>query len=115
MAVPSGDSPEDVRDINLYLQGHHATDGPVVTWHVNWLSIAWLWGFVAVLTFGILLWVRQYRSTRQPNGIYSVDTFGGWTTEAAGPATVFFWLLTAVLTGFAVAMVVGHLIWGQKY
>jgi hypothetical protein len=115
MAIPSGDSPDEVRDIYVYLQGHHATDGNVATWHVDWLSVAWLWGFVAVLTFGILLWVKQYRTTRQRTGIYSLDTFGGWTTEAAGPATVFFWLLTAVLVGFAVAIVVGHLVWGQKY
>jgi hypothetical protein len=103
MAIPSGDSPDEVRDIYLYLQGHHATDGRVATWHVDWLSVAWLWGFVAVLTFGVLFWVKQYRTTRQR------------TNEAAGPATAFFMLLTAVLVGFAVAIVVGHLVWGQKY
>jgi hypothetical protein len=115
MALPSGDSPGEVRDIYVYLQGHHATDGRIATWHVDWLSVAGLWGFVAAMTFGILLWVKQYRTTRQRTGIYTVDTFGGWTTEAAGPATVFFWVLTAVLVGFAVALVVGHLVWGQKY
>jgi hypothetical protein len=115
MAIPSGDSPDDVRDIYVYLQGHHATDGRIATWHVDWLSIAWLWGFVAVLTFGVLFWVKQYRTTRQRTGIYPLDSFGGWTTEAAGPATAFFMLLTAVLVGFAVAIVVGHLVWGQKY
>jgi hypothetical protein len=36
MAIPSGDSPDEVRDIYLYLQGHHATDGRVATWHVDW-------------------------------------------------------------------------------
>jgi hypothetical protein len=68
-----------------------------------------------VLTFGVLFWVKQYRTTRQRTNIYPLDSFGGWTTEAAGPATAFFMLLTAVLVGFAVAIVVGHLVWGQKY
>ena len=115
MAIPSGDSPEEVRDIYLYLQGHHATDGRVATWHVDWLSLAWLWGFVIVLVLALAIWVKQYRTTRQRTNIYPLDSFGGWTTEAAGPATAFFMLLTAVLVGFAVAIVVGHLVWGQKY
>ena len=39
-----------------YLQAHHQTDGPVKTWHVDWLSLAWLWGFVIVLVVVMLLW-----------------------------------------------------------
>ena len=63
----------------------------------------------------ILVWVWQYRSTRQKTGPYPVDSFGGYTTELAGPATLFFLLLTVVLVGFAVALIVGHLVWGQKF
>ena len=44
-----------------------------------------------------------------------MDSFGGYTTELAGPATFFFVLLTLVLAGFAVAIIVGHLVWGQKF
>ena len=47
--------------------------------------------------------------------MYPVDSFGGYTTEQAGPATLFFILITVVLTGFAVALIVGHLVWGQKF
>ena len=85
------------------------------TWVVDWLSLAWLWGFVIVLTLAILLWVWQYRSTRQKRALYPVDSFGGYTTELAGPATFFFLALIAVLTGWAVVLIVGHLVWGQKF
>jgi hypothetical protein len=44
-----------------------------------------------------------------------VDRWGGYTSELAGPATRFFLLITAVLTGFAVVLIVGHLVWGQKF
>jgi hypothetical protein len=44
-----------------------------------------------------------------------VDSFGGWTTEAARPATGFFLLFTTIVVGFAVALIVGHLVWGQKF
>jgi multisubunit Na+/H+ antiporter MnhC subunit len=44
-----------------------------------------------------------------------VDSFCGWTTEAARPATGFFLLLTAIVVGFAVVLVVGHIVWGQKF
>jgi hypothetical protein len=111
---PSGDSPEKVRQFYEYLQGHQQTTRPIQSWHVDWLSLAWLWGFVIVLVFSLLLWVRQYRTTRQ-RGIYPVDSFGGWTTEAAGPATLFFLLFTAVIVAFAVALVVGHIVYGQKF
>ena len=112
---PKGDTPEKARDFYLYLQGHHETEGRVATWHVDWLSLAWLWGFVIVLAFALLFWVWQYRTTRQRTGIYPVDRWGGYTSELAGPATAFVLLLTVVLTAFAVALIVGHLVWGQKF
>jgi hypothetical protein len=115
MAMPTGDTPEKVQQYYLYLQGHHETDHTVATWHVDWLSLAWMWGFVIVLSLGIVLWVWQYRTTRQRTGIYPVDSFGGYTTELAGPATLFFLLITVILTGFAAALIVGHLVWGQKF
>jgi hypothetical protein len=44
-----------------------------------------------------------------------VDSFGGYTTELAGPSTLFFLLLSAVIAAFAVVLIVGHLVWGQKF
>jgi multisubunit Na+/H+ antiporter MnhC subunit len=115
MSFPKGDTPEQVRQFYLYLNGHQETTHPVQSWHVDWMSLAWLWGFVIVLTLVLLLWVRQYRTTRQRGGIYPVDSFGGWTTEAARPVTGFFLLLTAIIVGFAVALIVGHIVYGQKF
>jgi len=113
--MPSGDSPEDVRQYYDYLQGHQETMQAPATWHVHWLDLAWLWGFLIVLVLAILLWIWQNRTTRQRTGMYPVDSFGGFTTELAGPATFFFILLTIVLTAWAVAMIVGHIVWGQKF
>jgi hypothetical protein len=113
--LPSGDSPQKARAFYEYLQGHHETESRVATWNVDWTSLAWMWGFVFVLVFALLLWVMQYRTTRQRAGPYPVDRFGGWTSEAAGPATVFFLLLTAVVVAFAVAIIVGHIVYGQKF
>jgi hypothetical protein len=113
MAFPSGDTPEKARDFYLYLQGHHETEHRVATWTVDWTSLAWMWGFVFVLVFALLLWVAQYRTTRQR--IYPVDRFGGWTSEQAGPATLFFLLFTAMIVAFAVAIIVGHIVYGQKF
>lgn len=113
--LPSGDSPQKARAFYEYLQGHHESQNRVATWHVDWTSLAWMWGFVFVLVFALLLWVAQYRTTRQRTGIYPVDRFGGWTSEAAGPATLFFLLLTAVVVAFAVAIIVGHIVYGQKF
>jgi hypothetical protein len=115
MGMPSGDSPEDVRQYYDYLQGHQETMQRTATWHVHWLDLAWLWGFAIVLILAILLWIWQNRTTRQRTGMYPVDSFGGFTTELAGPATFFFVLLTVVLTGWAVVMIVGHIVWGQKF
>jgi hypothetical protein len=114
-SMPSGDSPQKVQDYYLYLQGHHETDGRVVTWHVDWVSLAWMGGFALVTALVLLVWIWQYRTTRQRTGIYPIDTFGGYTSELAGPATVFFLLLSVILTGFAVVLIVGHIVWGQKF
>ena len=113
--MPTGDSPQEVRDYYTYLQGHHIIDGRVATWHIDWFALAWLWGFVAVMSLILLLWVRQYRTTRQRIGLYPLDSFGGETSEAAGPATVFFVWFTGFLVAFDVVIVVGHLVWGQKF
>jgi hypothetical protein len=115
MSMPSGDTPEKAQDFYLYLNGHQETTHPIQTWHVDWMSLAWLWGFVLALVVVLLLWVRQYRTTRQRTGIYPVDSFGGWTTEGAGPATGFFLFFSGIVVAFAVAVIVGHLVWGQKF
>ena len=114
--IPSGDKPGEAERYYRYLNGHQESHIlPVQSWHVNWMALAWMWGFVVVLCLAILWWVWQYRSTRQKTGIYPVDSFGGFTTELAGPATLFFVLLTVVLTAWGVALIVGHIIWGQKF
>ena len=115
MGMPSGDSPAKAHQYYEYLQSHDQTMQVPATWHVHWLDLAWLWGFVIALCVVTLLWVWQYRSTRQKTGIYPIDSFGGFTTEMAGPATLFFLLLTVVLVGFAVVLIVGHIVWGQKF
>ena len=113
--MPSGGTPDKAQQFFQYLQAHHETDYRVATWHVDWMSLAWLWGFVLALVVALLLWVWQYRTTRQRTGIYPVDSFGGYTSEMAGPATLFFVLLTVFLALFAVAIIVGHLVFGQKF
>ena len=115
MRMPSGDSPQKAQAYYHYLQAHQETMQRAATWEVRWIDLAWLWGFAIVLPLGLLLWVWQYRSRRQKANIYPVDSFGGYTTELAGPATAFFLILTVVLSGFAVVLIVGHLVWGQKF
>jgi hypothetical protein len=113
MGMPSGDTPGKAQQYYHYLQGHQETQYRAATWHVHWLDLAWLWGFLLALILAVLLWIWQYRTTRQK--IYPVDTFGGYTSELAGPSTLFFILLTLLLAGWAVAIIVGHLVWGQKF
>jgi hypothetical protein len=115
MGMPSGDSPQEAQRYYHYLQAHQETMQNPATWHVRWIDLAWLWGFVIALSLILLFWIWQYRTTRQKPGIYPVDSFGGYTTELAGPSTLFFILLSVVLTGWAVVLVVGHLVWGQKF
>jgi hypothetical protein len=113
--MPTGDSPQKAQAYYLYLQAHHQSDDRIATWHVDWVSLAWMWGFVIALILILIWWIWQYRTTRQRTGIYPVDRFGGYTSELAGPATLFFVLFTVLVTGFAVALIVGHLVWGQKF
>jgi len=113
--MPSGDSPQKANEYYHYLQSHQLTMQRAATWHVRWLDLAWLWGFAIVLCLLIIWWIWQNRSSRQRTGIYPIDSFGGYTTEMAGPATLFFFLLTLILAGFAVAMIVGHIVWGQRF
>jgi len=115
MGMPSGESPQHAQQYYHYLQGHQETMQRPATWHVHWIDLAWLWGFVIALSLMLLLWIWQYRTTRQKTGVYPVDSFGGYTTELAGPSTLFFILFSVVITGWAVVLVVGHLIWGQKF
>ena len=114
-SMPSGESPQHAEAYYRYLQAHQQTLHVPKTWQVDWLALAWMWGFVIVLSLLIVWWIWQNRTTRQRTGIYPIDSFGGYTSELAGPATLFFILLTLILTGFGVAIIVGHIVWGQKF
>jgi hypothetical protein len=116
MSMPSGDSPRVAEQYYHYLQSQQLEPhGRTVTWHVDWTALAWMWGFVIVLAVMLLLWIRQYRSTRHRAGIFPLDTWGGYTTEAAGPATTFLLFFTLGVLIFGGEMVVGHLINGQLF
>jgi ABC-type multidrug transport system fused ATPase/permease subunit len=115
MAMPSGESPQHAKEFYEYLLAHHQTERPVKTWYIEWLSVAWMWGFLAALAVILVLWIRQNRTTRQKTGIYAIDTWSGFTSEVARPASLFFIVLSGILVGFAVAMIVGHLVNGQIF
>jgi hypothetical protein len=98
------------------LQAHHQSDHPVKMWQVDWASLSWLWGFVVAICLVTILWIRQYRSTRQRGaGLYSTDTWSGYASELAGPASFFFLVFSAIIVAGAVVLIAGHLIWGQKF
>src|SRR2546430_5976289 len=97
MSMPTGDTPQKVQEFYLHLNGHQETTRPVQPWHVDWMSAAWLWGFVLSLIVVLLLCVRQYRTTRQRRGIYPLDSFGGRNSEGAGPAPGVLLLLSRIL------------------
>jgi hypothetical protein len=116
MTMPKGDSPQKAQDYYHYLQAHQLVPhGRDATWHVDWTSLWWDWGFVVVLTLGILLWVWQYRTTRSRTGISPIDSWAGYTTEQAGRVPFFFFAVTAVIVAFGAEFVIGHLISGQKF
>jgi hypothetical protein len=108
--------PSNPDDYYHYLQAHHQTDHHVKTWVVDWASLSWLWGFVVVISVVLILWIRQYRSTRQRGaGLYSTDTWSGYASELAGPASFFFLVFSGLIVAGAVVLIAGHLIWGQKF
>ena len=87
MAMPSGSSPEDAEQYYQYLLAHHQNDGRSATWTVDWVSLAWMWGFVVALSVTLIWWIWQYRTTMRRVGLYPVDTLGQhYVTELARPA-----------------------------
>ena len=65
MGMPSGDSPQKAHAYYQYLQAHQESMQRAATWHVRWIDLTWLWGFAIAMSVITLLWVWQYRSTRQ--------------------------------------------------
>jgi hypothetical protein len=117
MSMPTGDSPQTVQDYYDYLLARHQNDGRVATWTVDWVSLAWMWGFVIALTLIGILWVRQYRTTlrRGAGNLYPVDNWGTFVSETARPSSLFFLVLTLGLTLFAAAIIIMHLVRGQIF
>jgi hypothetical protein len=116
MAMPKGDSVQKVHDYYQYLQSRQLEPhGRAVTWHVDWSSLAWLWGFVIVLSIIVVVWIRDYRSSHPQIGISPLDRWGGYTTEAAGRVPIFFWVVTLAIVAFGAEFVIGHLISGQLF
>jgi hypothetical protein len=115
MSMPSGDTPQKVDQIYHYLNAHQIPRERAATWHIDWPALIWMWGSAIALLLLLLLWIRQYRTTRQRTGISPLDDWGGHTTEAAGPATLFFLFLTAGVLVYVGVIIVGHLAVGQLY
>jgi hypothetical protein len=114
--MPSGDTPLKANEYYHYLNAHHQTNGRVETWLVDWRSLAWMYGFLVAMVVLLILWVIHYRSTRRRAGLYPVDQWAGYTTESARPgATKFFVVSTAVWVGIGIAIIVGHIVWGQTF
>jgi len=114
--MPSGDSPQQAQQYYHYLQSHQLVPhGRDATWHVDWTSLGWMWGFVVVLTLIIFLWVRQYRSTRPRGPLFPLDTWAGYTTESASPATTYFFVFMFIVVVFGAVLVIGHLVNGQLF
>jgi hypothetical protein len=114
MGMPKGDTPEKAQAFYQYLESRHQTEGRVTTWHVDWLSLAWLWGFAIGTALVLLFWVLQYRSNLG-GGLYPTDRWSGYTSELARPASRFFVLFSIFVTAFAVALIVGHIVNGQTF
>jgi hypothetical protein len=115
--MPGGSSPDDAQAYYDYLLAHHQNDGRIVTWTVDWWSLAWMWGFVVAMTVILILWVMQYRTTLKRNvaGLYPVDAWGTYVSESARPSSLFFLVLALGLSLFAAALIIGHLVWGQIF
>jgi hypothetical protein len=114
--MPKGDSPQTAQDYYHYLQAHQLVPhGRDATWHVDWTSLLWDFGFVVVVAILLFLWVWQYRTTRTRTGISPIDTWGGYTSERAVHVPLFFYVLTFVILAFGAEFVIGHLISGQKF
>ena len=60
-SMPSGESPQHAREYYHYLQGHQETLHVPKTWEVDWLSLAWLWGFAIVLGLATLVFFTAER------------------------------------------------------
>ena len=86
MSLPKGDSPEDVRSSSTTIcTAINRPTHAVATWHVDWLSLAWLWGFVIVLASCCSSGSGSTARLASATGIYPVDSFGGYTTEQRRP------------------------------
>jgi hypothetical protein len=116
MSMPSGESPQHALQYYHYQQSQQLVPhGRDATWHVDGTALAWMWGFIVVLVVLLWAWVTSYRSTRHKGGIFPVDTWGGFTSEQAGPATRFFFIVVLPIVVLGTVMVVTHLIYGQKF
>jgi hypothetical protein len=116
MGMPTGDSPQTAERFYHYLQAHQLTPhGRTETWHVDWTSLGWLWGFVVVVVLVLLLWISEYRSHHPVEPISPLDRWGGFTTEGSGHVPWSVWLLGASVAIFGAVFVIGHLISGQLF
>ncbi|HMJ00348.1 MAG TPA: hypothetical protein VK488_10985 [Gaiellaceae bacterium] len=118
MSMPRGSSPENADKYYQYLLAHHQNDGRVGTWSVDWISLAWMWGFVVAISVSLIWWIWSYRTTLRRVGLYPIDQWGeqgSYVTEIARPASRFFVVFTIGVTVFAIFLIAGHLIWGQVF
>ena len=113
-SMPSGESPQHAAFYD-YLQAHQQTMYKPDTWHVAGSTLRGCGASSIVLCAVLIWWVWQYRSTRQAGRHLRGGHVGRIHDGAGAGRRRFFFLLTVVVVGWAVALIVGHLVWGQKF
>jgi hypothetical protein len=114
MGMPSGDSPAKAHQYYEYLQVHDQTLQVPATWHVHWLDLAWLWGFVIALGRDVAVGLAVPLDPQKAGSTRSTSSVAT-QTDARGPGDLLLPRSRSVADRLRCRLDRGHIIWGQKF
>jgi len=115
MAMPTGDDPTTALQYYAYLDREQVRGTRVDTWHTWWPALGWMYGILLLLAVVTVLWVYQYRSTRQRMGVYQTEDWDGYVRESAGPLTWFGRIMLGATAAFVAVLILTHIFAGQDF
>ena len=114
--VPSGNDSQHAKAYYNYLQAAYLNHILGNRTDILWTGPFWIAFFATIMILFFYFYTRKLLSTHREKGeMYGAASFAGSILERIGPVSLFTWLISGVVTLWAIYFIVIHLLFGQLY
>ena len=114
--IPSGNDSQHVHQYYDHLQAAYLASIPRDRTQILWSGPFWIAFYAVLLIVFFYIYTRFLLRVHRTKGeLYGAASFAGSILERIGPVSVFTWIISAVVTLWAIYFIVTQILYGQIY